>query len=50
MKFVDAGTGSRVVEPQLNLVRRVTQRFAVMTQGEFIDRRLTVDIGIGIGI
>ena len=40
----ETGTGILLVEQHLNLVRRVTQRFVVMSKGEIIDRGLTVDI------
>lgn len=43
-KVRGAGTGIVVVEQHLDLVRRVSQRFAVMAKGEIIDRRLTADI------
>lgn len=38
------GTGLLLVEQHLNLVRRVCQRFAVMSKGEFIDSGLVADI------
>jgi len=40
----ETGTGILLVEQHLNLVRRVTQRFVVMSKGEIIDRGLTADI------
>ena len=43
-KIRDAGTGVLVVEQHLNLVRRTTQRFVVMSKGEIIDRGRTEDI------
>jgi branched-chain amino acid transport system ATP-binding protein len=43
-KIRDAGTGVLVVEQHLNLVRRTTQRFVVMSKGEIIDRGRTADI------
>jgi len=44
VKIRDAGTGILMVEQHLNLVRRVTHRFAVMAKGEIIDRGLTEHI------
>ena len=39
-----AGTGILVVEQHLNLVRRVTQRFVVMSKGQIIDSGATEEI------
>ena len=43
-KIREAGTGVLIVEQHLSLVRRVSQRFVVMSKGEVIDRGLTADI------
>lgn len=43
-KIRDTGTGILVVEQHLNLVRRTTQRFVVISKGEIIDSGLTKDI------
>jgi branched-chain amino acid transport system ATP-binding protein len=43
-KIRAAGTGILVVEQHLNLVRRTTQRFVVMSKGAIIDRGMTEEI------
>jgi branched-chain amino acid transport system ATP-binding protein len=43
-KIQDTGTGILIVEQHLNLVRRTTQRFVVISRGEIIDRGLTSDL------
>lgn len=47
-KVIDAirstGTGVLIVEQHLNLVRRVSQRFVVMSKGQIIDRGRTESI------
>ena len=43
-KIQDTGTGILIVEQHLNLVRRSTQRFVVISKGEIIDRGLTPDL------
>lgn len=40
-KIREAGTGILLVEQHLSLVRRVSQRFAVMSKGQIIDQGLT---------
>jgi branched-chain amino acid transport system ATP-binding protein len=40
------GTGVLLVEQHLKLVRRVSQRFAVMAKGEIIDRGRMEDIDL----
>lgn len=43
-KIREAGTGLLLVEQHLSLVRRVSQRFAVMSKGQIIDQGVTADI------
>jgi branched-chain amino acid transport system ATP-binding protein len=46
LQIRETGTGVLLVEQHLKLVRRVSQRFAVMAKGEIIDRGRMEDIDL----